>query len=70
MRSTDNGATWAEVDKHYNAERPGTRNCIRYQTWWNYGGPLEWCWLQHVNGETIIPTYYDINTNVNIYNRT
>jgi hypothetical protein len=65
--SPDLGETWEFVDNHYNAERTGTRSQIRYQTWWNYGGPLEWIWMQNEDGGFNRPIYYDINTDVQIY---
>jgi len=67
--STDFGNSWTFPDDYYEAsERVGTRSQIRYQTWYNYGGPLEWIWMQYVNSGTQHPIYYDINTNVQIFN--
>ena len=66
--SPDLGQTWQFVDSYYDAERTGTRNQIRYQTWWNYGGPLEWIWMQYEDGGTNRPIYYDINADVEILN--
>jgi hypothetical protein len=64
--STDLGATWSMVDSFYSASNTvGTRNQLRYQTWWNYGGPLEWIWMQQESNSRW-PTYYDINTDVHI----
>jgi hypothetical protein len=63
--SRDCGKTWSAVDSHYVAERTGTRNQIRYQTWWNYGGPLEWIWMQYENKTRRI--YYDINIDEKIF---
>jgi hypothetical protein len=65
--SPDLGETWEFVDNHYNAERTGTRSQIRYQTWWNYGGPLEWIWMQNEDSGINRPIYYDSNTDVQIY---
>ncbi len=62
--STDLGQTWQFVDNYYRAERTGTRYQIRYQTWWNYGGPLEWIWMQYEDGGTNRPIYYDINMEI------
>jgi len=60
--SRDLGETWTFPDDYYEGERTGTRNNVRYQTWWNYGGPLEWIWLQCLDSECDdIPTYYDVN---------
>ena len=64
--SPDLGQTWQFVDNYYNAERTGTRFQIRYQTWWNYGGPLEWIWMQYEGGGTNRPIYYDINIDIEI----
>lgn len=67
VMSPDLGNTWEFVDNYYNAERTGTRSQIRYQTWWNYGGPLEWIWMQYEDGGINRPIYYDVNTDVQIY---
>lgn len=60
--TTDSGATWDFPDNHYAAARTGTRNHLRYQTWFNYGGPLEWVWMQYENEDSeneVRKTYYD-----------
>jgi|MTBAKMStandDraft_1061839.scaffolds.fasta_scaffold24739_2 hypothetical protein len=69
--STDGGIRWIFPDDYfYDAvgqptERTGTRSQIRYQTWFNYGGPLEWIWMQYEDPEgTNKPIYYDINTDI------
>lgn len=67
--SPDQGQTWQFVDDHYSAERTGTRSQIRYQTWWNYGGPLEWIWMQYEESGAQRYTYYDVNADESIYNR-
>lgn len=65
--SSDDGATWTFPDDYYEAEeRVGTRNQIRYQTWFNYGGPLEWIWMQYESNGSQRPIYYDINTDITI----
>jgi len=71
--STDGGGTWTFPDDYfYDAsgqptERTGTRSQIRYQTWFNYGGPLEWIWMQYEDPDgTNIPIYYDINSDISI----
>lgn len=69
VMSPDLGRTWQIVDSHYNAERTGTRYQTRYQTWWNYGGPLEWTWMQYEESGTNRPIYYELNIDVNIYNQ-
>ena len=67
MVSADHGATWKAVDSLYSASRTGTRSQMRYQTWWNYGGPLEWIWMQYdASGQ---PIYYDMNGDVAIASR-
>lgn len=69
-RSQNGGESWTFPDDYfYDAqgdptERTGTRSQTRYQTWWNYGGPLEWIWLQEF--ESTIPTMYDVNEDVHI----
>lgn len=66
--SSDGGDTWHFPDNHLGGGRVGTRSVMRYQTWWNYGGPLEWTWLEEVNGN--YPTFYDFNNNISIKNLT
>jgi hypothetical protein len=67
--SSNGGDTWTFPDDNYAyPERVGTRNQIRYQTWFNYGGPLEWIWMQYTNSGSQHPIYYDINTDITIYN--
>ena len=66
--SSDLGQTWDFVDNYYEGERAGTRSQIRYQTWWNYGGPLEWIWMQYEDGGANRPIYYDINVDESIKN--
>ena len=65
---SDLGQTWDFVDNYYEGERVGTRSQIRYQTWWNYGGPLEWIWMQYEDGGANRPIYYDINVDESIKN--
>lgn len=69
--SRDLGKTWSFPDDYYEADRTGTRNHIRYQTWFNYGGPLEWIWMQYENEDTVNEsrkTYYDHCLDKFIYN--
>jgi hypothetical protein len=67
--STDNGNTWTFPDNHLSGGRVGTRSTLRYQTWHNYGGPLEWTWLEEAGEDTeVYPTMYDQNINVTIDN--
>jgi hypothetical protein len=68
VMSSDLGQTWDFVDNYYEGERVGTRSQIRYQTWWNYGGPLEWIWMQYEDGGANRPIYYDINVDESIKN--
>ena len=67
--STDGGDSWIFPDNHIDGGRVGSRSTMRYQTWHNYGGPLEWTWLEE-DGEdsNIYPTMYDINSDVTIRN--
>lgn len=73
--SNDGGTTWLFPDDYFYdengnpTERTGCRSQIRYQTWWNYGGPLEWIWMQYENNGTNRPIYYDYNKNAQIYNQ-
>jgi hypothetical protein len=48
--------------------KTGTRSQLRYQTWFNYGGPLEWIWMQFADDSGALPVYiyYDVNTDVSI----
>ena len=68
--SRDGGLTWKMMDGFAEAKPPtGTRSAMRYQAWWNYGGPLEWTWMQtEVGGHNLI--YYDVNADVRLLDRT
>lgn len=69
--SADGGQTWSFPDNHLSGGRVGTRSTMRYQTWFNYGGPLEWTWLEEEGEDSgIFRTMYDCNTDVNIANIT
>ena len=69
--SDDGGISWSFPDNHLEGGRVGTRSIMRYQTWHNYGGPLEWTWLEEDGEDTnIYPTLYDLNTDVLIKNIT
>ena len=68
VKSSNLGQTWNFVDNYYGGERTGTRSQIRYQTWWNYGGPLEWIWMQYEDGGANRPIYYDVNVDESIKN--
>jgi hypothetical protein len=43
--------------------RTGSRNALRYQTWYNYGGILEWTWMQFIDSDSTDtgnkPIYYN-----------
>ncbi|MFH1509499.1 MAG: sialidase family protein [bacterium] len=64
--SPDLGETWQTSDDNYDAERGGCKYPLRYQTWWNYGGPVEWTWTQQVGGS--YKNFYDVNLNAEIGN--
>jgi hypothetical protein len=68
VRSLDEGTTWTRVDSNRIEDRTGPANSMRYQTWWNYGGPLEWTWeLYLASNSALRPVYYDINTDIRIF---
>jgi len=73
VRSTDKGVSWTFPDDYFYdsddnlTERTGTRSQMRYQTFFNYGGPLEWIWMQYEDGGNNRPIYYDINSAVKIF---
>lgn len=70
--SSDGGTSWRFVDNwFYNGagnptERTGTRSQIRYQTWYNNGGPLDWIWMQYVSSGAHRPIFFDTNSDVTI----
>lgn len=68
--STDNGDTWTFPEDAYGAERGGLKNQLRYQTWWSYGGRLDYIWLQDVGGGTSHEVFYDYNPNITILSGT
>lgn len=68
VQSTDEGMSWTRVDTNRVEDRTGPANSMRYQTWWNYGGPLEWTWEQYTAADTSVrPVFYDVNTGVGIF---
>ena len=71
IASSDHGVTWTLADVNCNQYfRAGPAGSFRYANWWNYGGPLEWTWQQVLTpGSSIKPVYYDVNTDVKIWNR-
>ncbi len=67
FRSTNNGISWTEVDCYCGDYRTATKTCMRYQTFWNYGGPLQWTWLQAMNASSsVYQVFHDINTDISI----
>ncbi|OFZ39778.1 MAG: hypothetical protein A2504_12360 [Bdellovibrionales bacterium RIFOXYD12_FULL_39_22] len=70
--STNNGESWSSVSGYFYdsngvvTERVGTKTCMRYQTWWSYGGPLQWTWMQNINGGVNSPIYYNVNNDVSL----
>jgi hypothetical protein len=71
IRSTDHGVSWTTVKSFCGQGQTGPANSLRYANFWNYGGPLEWCWQQYLKSNTNHrPVYYDINTDVSIWDRT
>lgn len=66
-RSTDGGITWEVVYDYDEAtDRTGARNSLRYQTWYNYSGPLDWSWMQYTSSGTQRPIYFNTNSDVAI----
>lgn len=69
--STNGGESWTVVYNYDNAtERVGTRSHLRYQTWYNYGGQLDWTWMQCGGGGTNHSIYFNTNANVRINDET
>lgn len=70
--SHDGGKSWSFVDNWFYdeskspTERTGCRSQIRYQTWYNSGGPLDWIWMQYVDDGLHRPIYFDTNLDVTI----
>jgi len=70
-QSTNGGVSWSKVAVYCGQGRVGPAGSLRYANWWNYGGPLEWCWEQYLSSnDNIRPVYYKINTDVSIWDRT
>jgi hypothetical protein len=70
-RSTDGGRTWTLVHEYCGEGRVGPAGSIRYANWWNYGGPLEWCWEQYLRRDSNLrPVYFAIDPSVKIWDRT
>jgi hypothetical protein len=69
-QSTNGGVGWTQVAVYCGQSRVGPSGSVRYANWWNYGGPLEWCWEQYLSSnDNIRPVYYNINTDVSIWDR-
>jgi hypothetical protein len=66
LQSTDNGVSWTVEQYLDGYERVGTQGKLRYQTWHNGGGILEWIWMQETDGGTLTPIYYNNNTDISI----
>ncbi len=68
--SKDQGETWIILDTYCDEGRVGPAGAIRFANWWNYGGPLEWCWEQWLKKDkSNRPVYYNINTGIRIWDR-
>lgn len=66
-RSTDGGSTWEVVYDYDEAEeRMGGRSHLRYQTWFNHGGALDWTWMQYTDSGTNYPILFNTNADVTI----
>lgn len=69
-QSTDGGNTWSMVDNYCGEADVGPAGSVHYANWWNYGGPIEWCWEQYLSSNrNLRPVYYDINSEVLIWDR-
>jgi hypothetical protein len=60
LESVDNGQTWTVKQWLNNMERAGTQTKLRYQTWYNGGGILEWIWMNELSDGTT-PIFYNNN---------
>ena len=66
-QSTDGGTTWTYPWDNSGGNRSGSKTVMRYQTWYNYGGYLEWTWLQETSvGSGNYYTYYNINDDISL----
>jgi hypothetical protein len=66
-RSTDGGTNWTTIyDYDEASDRTGARNHLRYQTWFNGGGPLDVTWMQGVPYGTQHPIYFNTNNGITI----
>ncbi len=69
--SKNQGRSWHTVYRYCEQGKAGPGLSLRYANWWNYGGPLEWCWQQYLKQDRHIkPVYYAINPAIKIFNRT
>lgn len=77
-RSIDDGLTWSRIFEYQPTDPPldlmdgldarvEPANSMRYQTWHNYGGPLEWSWGQSPNTTASIgPVYHSNDLSVSV----
>lgn len=65
--SDNEGISWNAVWRYYEAERTGVHGHIAYQPYYNYGGPIEWIWLQYTDSETYRRTFYSYSSSDNKY---
>jgi len=73
--ATYNGTTFAIVKNYLSSEgyeRVATRSNVRGQSqlWHNYGGTLEWSWVQYDSSGSEKNTVYDFNRDLNILQHT
>jgi hypothetical protein len=69
--SNDQGRNWKIMYSYCEQGKVGPGLSLRYANWWNYGGPLEWCWEQYLQSDKRIkPVYYGINQDISIADRT
>lgn len=61
--SDDNGTSWTAPWRYYPpAERAGIKGHISYQPYYNYGGRIEWIWLQYTDSGTYLRTFHASST--------
>lgn len=66
--SDDDGATWSETYNYDAAPyRMGARSHLRYQTWHNGGGQLDFTWMQYSDAVGTYKTiYFDTDASITI----
>ena len=68
--SKNGGRSWNIMYSYCEQGKVGPGLSMRYANWWNYGGPLEWCWEQYLKSDkSVKPVYYGINPDISIANR-